>query len=105
MNRPLLAGMLSQLSFCYCVILLILEASGASWRLSGLADLRRLPRNGLPMAVASQERTGVPVMSSFYFSVSVLGAAFQPERHNCGVAVLVNRDVFGGIAALPFRRR
>jgi len=83
----------------------ILKASGDSWRLGGLADFRRLPRDSLPTAIASQERAGVPVVSSFYFSVSVLGAAFQPESHNYGATVLVNRDVFGGIAALPFRRR
>jgi hypothetical protein len=63
--------------------------------LRGFANLRRLPCHRLPPSIAAKESPRVSVVSSFYFAVGVLGSAFEPESHNHGVAVLVNRYVFG----------
>ena len=70
-----------------------------------LAYLCGLPSHGLPPPIASDERSRVPVIGSFHFSVCVLRATHKPEGYNHSVAVFVNHNILGGIGALPFRCR
>lgn len=72
--------------------LLELPENAALFR--GFADLRRLPRHNLPSSVTPQKSPRVSIMRCFHFSVRVLSAPYQPERHDHGVTIFVDRYIF-----------
>ena len=59
----------------------------------------RLPAHNLPLAFALEEGAAVQILRDFNLPV-LLSGGDEPKSNDCGVAVLLNANFFGGVSRL-----